>query len=220
MKILIVAATHFEIQPLLNQIGMHYNGIDKFISFDYKNFKIDFLITGVGMTETTYHTAKKINNSYDIALNMGICGSFNNNLEIGAVVNVVEDCFSELGAEDGEDFLTLTELNLKGTTIISNSEFKISNPVIELLPKVNGITVNTVHGNENSIEKVIRKFHPITESMEGAAFMYVCENENIPYLQVRAVSNYVERRNKNNWNIPLAIENLNSKILELLNSFE
>jgi futalosine hydrolase len=220
MKILIVAATHFEIQPLLNQIGIPYNGIDKFISSDYKNLEIDFLITGVGMIETTYHTGKKINGTYDLALNMGICGSFNNNLEIGAVINVVEDCFSELGAEDGADFLTLAELNLKGATLISNTKFKISNPIIELLPKVNGITVNTVHGNESSIEKVIRKFHPITESMEGAAFMYVCENENVSYLQIRAVSNYVERRNKETWNIPLAIKNLNAKIIEVLDSFE
>ena len=44
--------------------------------------------------------------------------------------------------------------------------------------------------------------------MEGAAFFYVCLCENIPFLQIRAISNYVEQRNEKNWNIPLAIKNL------------
>lgn len=219
MKILIAAATRFEIQPLLNQMEKCCNVDNKFINCKYKNLEIGFLITGVGMTATAYHTAKKLTAEYDLALNTGICGSFNHNLEIGTVVNVIEDCFSELGAEDGEVFLTLEELNLGGITKVLNSNFKISNPVIELLPKVNGITVNTVHGNEISIEKAVYKFHPIVESMEGAAFMFACETEGIPYIQVRSISNYVERRNKDTWNISLAIKNLNAKVLELLDAF-
>ena len=63
------------------------------------------------------------------------------------------------------------------------------------------------------------KFHPNTESMEGAAFMFVCENEGIPYAQIRGVSNFVEKRNKENWNIPLAIENVSKKVFEILNEF-
>jgi futalosine hydrolase len=54
--------------------------------------------------------------------------------------------------------------------------------------------------------------------MEGAAFMFACDQERIPYLQVRAVSNLVEKRNRDRWNIPLAIENLNKKIIEFLDS--
>ena len=183
----------------------------------HKNLEVNFLITGVGMVSTAYYSAKILNDSYDIAFNVGICGSFNSNLEIGTVVNVYEDCFSELGAEDGEAFLTLEDLKFDGVTKIQNNSGAI-NVEIEKLPKVNGITVNTSHGNEASIKKVAEKFHPIVESMEGAAFMFACENERIPYVQIRAVSNYVEKRNKDNWNIPLAIENLNKQMLEILNA--
>jgi futalosine hydrolase len=52
--------------------------------------------------------------------------------------------------------------------------------------------------------------------MEGAAFMFVCELENIPYVQIRAVSNYVEKRNREAWNIPLAIVNLNKQVFEII----
>jgi futalosine hydrolase len=53
--------------------------------------------------------------------------------------------------------------------------------------------------------------------MEGAAFFYACRQFNIPCLQIRAVSNYVEKRNRDNWDIPLAIKNLNNFAIELVN---
>jgi futalosine hydrolase len=150
---------------------------------------------------------------------MGICGSFNTNLKIGDVVNIHEDTFAELGAEDGENFLTLDELKLEGISKIVNDSGAI-HAVVEVLPRVSGITVNTTHGNEKNIQKVFDRFHPYVESMEGAAFMFVCENERIPYVQIRAVSNYVEKRNRDTWNIPLAIEKLNEKMFEILNSLQ
>lgn len=218
MKILIVAATKFEVQPLIDSMNSVNSEHANFLICKYKNLEIDFLITGIGMVATAYHTGKTINETYDGAFNLGICGSFNRNLEIGAVLNIYEDIFSELGAEDDEKFLTLEDLKLEGITKITNSRFQISNSAIEVLPRVNGITVNTTHGNDQSIENVFKKFHPMVESMEGAAFMFTCEQENIPYVQLRAISNYVEKRDRDKWNIPLAIENLNKKVLEILNS--
>jgi futalosine hydrolase len=217
MKILIVSATKLEVQSLLNQMETTGHLSSNQIQCIYKKIEIDFLITGIGMVATTYFTSKSLNNKYAIALNLGICGSFNTNLEIGAVVNIVQDHFSELGAEDGEQFLSIKEIGLEGKIEMFNETY-IKNNVLDEIPKVCGITVNTVLGNEKSIENVFNKFHLNTESMEGAAFMFVCEKEQIPYAQIRAVSNFVERRNKNNWNIPLAIENLNKKVLEILDS--
>lgn len=217
MKILVVAATKNEIMPLLSLMSLNKKEADVLFSVGYKNLTIDFLITGVGMVATTYHLTKALHNKYDLAINIGICGSFNKNLEIGEVVNIYEDCFSELGAEDGDGFLSLQELNLNGITRVKSSSCLYTDTLVELLPKVNGITVNTVHGNEKSIQKVFEKFHPYTESMEGAAFMYVCGSEQLKHIQIRAVSNYVELRNKDAWNIPLAIKNVNAKVVEVLN---
>ena len=219
MKILIVSATTFEVAPLFEQLGISINSEKIFFEVKCNHISIDIIITGVGMVATTYHTTRALlAKKYNVAINVGICGSFNSNLEIGSVVNVYHDCISELGAEDGERFLTLKELQLPGKTEFENTFFT-NNAAIELLAKVNGITVNTVHGNEASIEKTFYKFHPIVESMEGAAFMMVCLEEKIPFVQVRAVSNFVEKRNKENWNIQLAIVNLNNVLTEILNSF-
>jgi len=218
MKIIIVSATRNEISPLLEKLDSVKDLAGRLIQGEYNNHKITIIITGIGMVETTYWCTKTIDSYYNLAINAGICGSLNKNLEIGTVVNVYEDCFSELGAEDGDMFLNLEEMGLKGVQTVQGSKFNVNNNVIEKLPKVNGVTVNTVHGNEESIKKVIEKFHPIVESMEGAAFIFVCKKENIPHIQIRAVSNFVEKRNKENWNIPLAIKNLNNKLIEVLDS--
>jgi futalosine hydrolase len=219
MQILIVSATKLEIKGLLDQMESSNALNDSLYICKYKNLAVHCLITGVGMVATTYAVAKTLNPSYDFVMNVGVCGSFNRNLEIGTVVNVYEDTFAELGAEDGDKFLSLTDMKLEGTTKITNNH-RMSNPKIEVLPKVTGITVNMVHGNEASIEKVFNRCFPYVESMEGAAFMYVCEQEKIPYVQIRAISNMVERRNRSNWDISFALKNLNKKMLEIMNSFK
>ena len=215
MKIIIVSATKFEIEPLLKAMESTVQVNEHLTTGIFKNHTIDFLITGIGMVATAFHCGRAINSEYNFALNVGICGSFNSNLEIGQVVNIVQDHFSELGAEEGEKFLSLKEIGLEGSIEMFN-ETIIMNTVLDEIPKVCGVTVNTVHGNDASIEKVFNKFHPNTESMEGAGFMFACEELKIKYAQIRCVSNYVEKRNKNNWNIPLAIVNLNKKIIEII----
>ena len=151
---------------------------------------------------------------YDVALNLGVCGSFDRALAPGTVVQVVTDCIPELGAEDGDVFLTIQDLKLLG-----NNEFPFQagrlmnvapppNAVLTRLPAVHGITVNTVHGNDASIAAIVRRCEPQVESMEGAAFMYACLIHQLPFAQVRAVSNAVEKRNRGSWKIADAIDNL------------
>ena len=222
MKILIVAATAKEIEPLLKQMKVKEPMVFETADFKYKKLEISVMITGVGMVVTAMDTVSAlIDEEYDLALNIGLCGSFNKNLEIGTVVNVYKDCFSELGAEDGDDFISISKLKLDTVNIIENLALSdnITNFQIELLPKVNGITVNTVHGNEKSIENVVKRFHPTVESMEGAAFMLACDDYGMPNYQIRAVSNFIEKRNKAAWDIPLAVNNLNKKLFEILDAF-
>ena len=84
------------------------------------------------------------------------------------------------------------------------------------LQKVKGITVNTVHGNEESIAEIVNRLNPDVESMEGAAFFKVCKEFAVPCIQIRAISNNVEKRNKANWNMSLAIGNLNNQVARII----
>jgi futalosine hydrolase len=137
------------------------------------------------------------------------------------VVTPLTDCFADIGIEDGDNFFTLTEAGLasqdvfpfKGDFIYSD---KITYDTIkDILKPVRAITVNTATGSETTREKLMKKFNPDIETMEGATFFYICSRENIPFLALRAISNKVEKRNKNNWKIELALNNLSEKLIEV-----
>jgi futalosine hydrolase len=172
--------------------------------------------TGVGMIATAAETARALARSpYDVALNFGVCGSFERSLVAGTVVHVVEDHVPELGAEDGEAFLTLQDLALPGVDTMRNAAPPSSAP-LAALPRVRAITVNTVHGNARTIEAVMRRLSPQVESMEGAAFMHACLISGVPFAQVRSVSNVVERRNRAAWDMAGAIRGIGAAALEII----
>jgi len=189
MKILILAATRPEIY------------MERFSG-------CEMLITGVGMVNTAVSLTQQLSrNDYDLVVNMGVAGSFITNLKIGDVVEVIEDTYSELGFEDREGLSFFAEFELN-TTFTNKSRTTLS--------KAKSITVNTVHGDEKSIAKIVRHFNPDIENMEGAAVFQVCEKFGVDCLQIRSISNKVEERNKANWNLPLAIQNLNKEVEKII----
>ncbi|TXB65350.1 futalosine hydrolase [Vicingus serpentipes] len=223
MKVLIVSATFLEIEPLLTHFNFVEQSNQKLRKYTFNTHQIDVLIPGVGMTCTAYWMGKTLNNTlYDFAINLGLAGSFNDEIKIGEVVNVVSDRISELGAQDGEKFLSLIDMDLiedEDFTLVNGemiNSIPLENTTINKLRKVRAISVNTTHGEENEIEKVIKLFNPDVESMEGAAFYYACLLEGITCAQIRAISNKVEPRNKENWDIKLAVKNLTKTSLQLL----
>lgn len=222
MKILVVSATEKEIIPLINSLAANsqQNEANRYV---YKSLIIDILVTGIGSVFTTFFLSQKINQkNYDLIINAGIAGSFSSRLLIGDVVYVHSDQFADLGIEDENSFYTLFE---KG--FISKSAFpfqdgilinpiKINNSLIAGLTQVDAITVNTTHGKDESIELFKHKYNAEIETMEGAAFFFVCLQKKVRFVQIRAISNYVKIRKNAEWDIPLAIENLNKKLFELL----
>jgi futalosine hydrolase len=200
MRPLIVAATDAEIAPSIDFL---------------KRLQIPYLTTGVGMTATAYQLGKSITQIRpDYILNVGIGGALDKDIPLGTVVQVTKDSFSELGAEDGELFLPIEELGFGKSVFIPSTPSLASPPQLVVHT---GITVNTVHGNEQSILLLKARLSSATiETMEGAAVFFVSEAENIPCLQIRAVSNYVEKRNRQAWEIPLAIKNLNVWLQEFI----
>jgi futalosine hydrolase len=203
MRILVVAATPFEVESLKSEVGSPSQ------ESRVKSQDLEFLITGVGMVATAFALGRHLAlNKYDLVINLGIAGSFDRNIALGEVVEIVEDNLSELGAEDAEAFLTIESMGF-GESVFKPST-SLSKYIDFNLKQATAITVNTVHGHEPSIIKLTDRLQPQLESMEGAAFFYSCKQADVPCLQIRAVSNYIEKRNRDAWQIGLAIKNLNS----------
>ena len=224
MKILLVSATFGEIKIVYDKLKLIEKKDDFFSRHLLKKNEIDILITGVGIASTAYQLGKILcSNKYDIAINLGIAGSFNKSLKLGDVVNVESDIISELGAENEKSFLKFNELKLSKSIVDKSiwsckNKNKISNSALLELPKLTGITVNTVHANKTSINKIIELFNPDIETMEGAPFLHICNAEKIKCAQIRSISNYVGPRNLDNWEIELAIKNLNDVAIKILST--
>jgi futalosine hydrolase len=226
MRILIVAATADELTPLITEFKLpveelRQNGNCKIFGGGEgsEHAGSDLLITGVGMVATAFAVGIWLSNhSYELVINLGIAGSFDRSIPLGQLVEISQDTLSEPGAEDDEDFLTIGQLGFGEDTFHPSKKLSDLYNLFNNfnLQAATAITVNTVHGNERSIAKVTRRLQPQIESMEGAAFFYACKKFNAPCLQIRAVSNYVEKRNRDSWKIGLAIKNLNNFALEFL----
>ena len=182
------------------------------VSATAKEVKTDYphLVTGIGMVATAIAVSKALSEKhYDLVVNAGIAGSFNRSIPLGSVVEVVQDQLSEMGAQDGSQFLSPTEMNLEVSNAVKMS-------AQTNLPTVSGNPNNTIHVDDISISQIVHRLNPQVESMEGAACMLACQNAGVPCVQLRAISNYVERRNKLAWDIPLAIQNLNIELSNFL----
>lgn len=222
MRILVVSATRAEVAPLISELT---NAVEHHMVISGKvgAHALDILLTGVGMVATAAWCSRALAiGGYDLALNLGVCGSFNQAFPPPTVVHVTSDMFSELGAEDGPRFLPLQEIGLLEPDVFPFTGGRLVNaepPHMASLAELrvaSGVTVNTVHGEEASIAAVVTRCAPDVESMEGAAFMYACLVAGVPFAQVRAVSNRVERRNRAAWDLTGAVQQLGRVTLRLL----
>jgi len=210
-KIIITAPTKMEVITL-----------QKYIQKNKLN-NINIIITGIGIVNTIFSLYDNITVLKDaLIINTGIAGSFNNNISLGTVVNVISERFGDIGYEENKSFKTLFDINLENP-----NDFPYNNEIIENylsneeqlfnnLIKVKGLTVNSIT-NSNDLLKIRKnRFNCDIETMEGAAFFYFCKKHKLNYLQIRAISNITGPKHKNKWDIELAINNLNNYLIENL----
>src|SRR4029077_5278107 len=86
------------------------------------------------------------------------------------------------------------------------------------LPLARGLSISEITTNPTRVKQLQQKYSPAVESMEGAAFHYTCIMESIPFMQIRAVSNYVGERDKSKWEMQEAIDTLNIQLVEFLHT--
>lgn len=206
MQILVIAASKEEILP-----------------FSTNTAGIDILITGVGVPATMYHIQKRIQQiGYDIIIQAGIAGSFTKNLALGYTGLVKQDCFADIGVVEKETFTPIFETGLsdKNEFPFENGWLinKHKNLLNNHLTSLSAITVNKVSDSDLQKEQFIKTYNADIETMEGAALHYICLQEDIPFLQIRSVSNYVAERDKSKWEIKSAIKNLNKELVTLINN--
>lgn len=223
MRLLIVASTPFEIAPLIAYLeGGSFEQVQS-SRFRKGNHEVHLLVSGVGIALTTYHLTRALRDQvYDLVIQAGIAGSFDRSIPLGEVVQVVSEQFADLGVEEADgSFTDVFSLGLLDRNFPPFENGKLLHPVAESIAgirAVRGLTLDRVHGFPPSIESFSERNEGEIETMEGAPFFMCCLLEKRNFLAFRAISNYVEARNREAWDLGGAIGSLNKFIIELIDS--
>lgn len=213
MNCLVISATAMEIGPFLHELRSGKTVLPF----------TDVLITGIGLTATTWSLTRQLRQKPpDLVIQAGIAGCFDPSIKLGTVFVVKKDTIADLGVAETGKFNTIFDMGLarenqfpykKGWLVNDHDLLKKVK-----LKKIKAISCNEISTSEQKINFYKKKFSPLIESMEGAALHYVCLMENIPFLQIRSVSNYIRERNKKKWAMKESVFSLNKELTRLLHS--
>jgi len=201
--ILAVAATDFEMAPFLA-------ARDEALCTS--------LVCGAGPVESCLQLTRFLEKNGDavsLVFNFGVAGAYRDGRHGPALLDIclaTTEVFGDLGIcfprriDDLPRELTgNTHFQLDRSIRERTSALLVENGINPFAG--NFITVSCASGTSRRGEMLRRKYHGLCENMEGAAIARVCVDFEIPLLQVRCISNYVEDRDITRWRLRQACEN-------------
>jgi len=217
MRVIITAATDLEMAACAKKASQ---------LFKKSKLKISFHTTGIGMLASGVKLTQ-LTTTYkpDLIIQMGIAGSYSKTEPLGKLWVVSSESIADLGVRENGVFKNLFETGLLKDNEAPFKKRKILNSSIKKvnLLKTNtatAVTINEISTSPRRIKEIIAAHNPILESMEGAALHYVGCIAKTPFIQIRAVSNYVGERNKAKWKLKESIEQLEAYVLTYLATLE
>lgn len=177
---------------------------------------------GVGKIEASLALTRRLCAGLpELVVNFGVAGVFpGSGLDVGDVCLVTEETLADEGVVTEDGFADLVELKLADRRVwTANADWahRLSEALGE--PRwVRGTTVSTISGTDDVAAAYAERVSSVVESMEGAAVARVCEAFDVPWVQVRSISNRVGERSKGGWDIGRAKAALHDAVRTLLGS--
>jgi futalosine hydrolase len=212
MQILLCAATEFEIEPVRSWLQQN------------KQYNVDIVISGIGLVSATYHITKAVAQKRPGMLIMGgIAGAFDPSIPMAAVRAIRHEMLGDMGVEELGRFNSLFAMQLLELDHFPYTDGRLTANE-EVLARTglliaDGISVNEISTSVKRREYYSNELGAAVESMEGAALHFIGLMENIPFLQIRGISNTVGERDKANWVMNEAISNLNEELKRQIQIF-
>ena len=129
MRILNCAAEQEELDCAIQALRLHESKIAG-------KAQVDFMLTGIGITSACYRVTRKLveaqaeNNPFDLAINIGIAGSYDlEKFPVGSIALVDKEHFGDLGFMTASGFQTLFD----SKTLDANL-FPFKDGALEMLP--------------------------------------------------------------------------------------
>jgi futalosine hydrolase len=222
--ILILTATGFEqhlLREALQQPAVQTVAHRTWTRGILGNSPVILIETGMGQVNTAQTLAVAFQYIHpELVLQIGIGGAYlPAHLQLGDLVLATVEHYGDLGIITPDGWTSAEAIGIP--IVKTNRDYYNSYPLDNTLvneaesilrkrgePVIKGpfVTVQQCSGRTDVGNALANRFQAICENMEGAAAAHLCLLYQMPFLELRAISNQVEDRNKNTWNIPLAIE--------------
>ncbi|MBC8200190.1 MAG: futalosine hydrolase [Desulfobacterales bacterium] len=227
--IIITAAVYEELSALIDRVEkpvVSKVGGRKIVSGHIEGKSVKLLVTGPGLVNTVQALTAAIEDSRpSLIIQTGCAGAFKESgLKIGDIGIATEEIDVNLGIEPENGDGPLTELPFSlldshGSDIKNrySLDHELANLAFKAIKKgcadkniglIKGsfITVSTITATDARAEKLYKQYKPCMENMEGSGAACLSLHYDIPFLEIRSVSNIVGKRDLTAWNLPLAFE--------------
>jgi futalosine hydrolase len=184
---------------------------------------VSMLLTGIGAVNTAYALTHYLATQPrpSLVIQSGIAGAYvPAGLPVGSVVLADTEIYGDLGVMTPGGWRPAEEIGIplveaRGAHPPRFNYFPLDQDLVARAARVCGsrvartgpfLTLSQVTGVRTLGDALHQRFGALCESMEGAAAAHVCALHDVPFLEVRGISNLIEDRNRAAWKIKEAAE--------------
>jgi futalosine hydrolase len=224
LPILILTATAFEQDLLRRELEHSAQQTFGFVTWTrgfLSGHPVILLETGIGLVNTAHALGVALQQIRpELVIQTGIGGAYLAAFcAIGDLVLATEENYADLGIITPEGWFPADEIGIPvlktdrdyyntfplDPGLVTDAKARLQSAKENV---VTGpfVTVQQCSGRSDTGRVLSQRFKAICENMEGVAAAQICLQYGVPFLELRAISNQVEDRDKDAWNIPLALE--------------
>jgi futalosine hydrolase len=198
-----------------------------------RSLPVPVVITGMGAVNAAHALTRHLLTQPrpSLVIQTGIGGAYvPSGVPVGATVLASEEVYGDVGVITPEGWLSAETIGIPlvppGPARPARfNHFPLDARLVECAATVCGpsvarpgrfLTLARVTGVRALGDQLYRRFGALCESMEGAAAAHVCTLHDVPFLEVRGISNLIEDRDRASWRVEEAADAAQEVVLRLL----
>ena len=234
-EILVLTATAFEQSALKGQLA---ESVDQVVSTRtwctgvLAGASVRLVETGIGAVNTAHALTSVLEfQRPQLVMQIGVGGAYvDSGLGVGDLAIASEEVYGDVGVRTVEGWQPATTI---GIPLLSQGDdyfnhYPLDNGAVNRAVRIlqdcgrriqpgTFLTVQECSGSTKLGKERCARFGAICENMEGAAAAHISQLYGLRFLELRGISNLVEDRRTEDWNLPLAAANVQQAGMELLN---
>lgn len=228
-NLLLVSATELEsgaIQSALGDAQTIQHAGKTVIVGNLCDWRCTLLHTGIGSVNAAHALTCQLERQIpNLVILFGIGGAYvPTGLPIRAVVLATEEIYGDVGVLTPEGWKPADEIGIplvNGDPPVFN-RFPLDSRLVSTAAEICRarcgpfVTVSQCSGVQAVGDALHARFNALCENMEGAAAAHICTLYDVPFLEVRGISNLIEDRELARWDISGAADAAQSALIKII----